>query len=525
MDIAVGIDIRPSDDSGVRRTPLSMIQLLLLNAIVCGLEFCASAGFTYIPPMLLKAGVEEKHMSMALGMGPLLALFIVPVIGRASDACQSRYGRRRPFILGLSAMVIVSLILIPYGEYFSYVALGNTGFKRTLGLILLTVGVVLLDFASQACLTPCEALLSDASKPTNQEGRCFMIYSFMCSLGGCIGYFITALDWNSSSIGIYFGGQEKSAFSMLIVLFTFTMVATLMVAEEHPLESEQSQTQAQVKLNDDLEHTNLLKGQGHDHHSSDRMNGLVVYESGYETCSNQSYTDESMYHQVMPNGKPQSKDNSVSGRKLWSLTECSLPLPGKDCNMPFRLRLTSFCSAALVGFYGWVLRHSPPFVQNLFTIPYILRKLALALFCSWSAIMSFNLFFTDFVGQAIYGGNPNGPEDSLLRTRYDSGVRTGSWGLLFHCITSAIYASFIERLVKSFGTRAVFLFGMGSFTLAMICMAYARDVYVVNFMAAMTGFAYATVTSLPFILVNSYHDDQEVSVSAAIWWSVCVPHL
>ena len=37
---------------------MSLTYLVMLNAIVCGLEFCASAAFCYIPPMLLKAGIR-----------------------------------------------------------------------------------------------------------------------------------------------------------------------------------------------------------------------------------------------------------------------------------------------------------------------------------------------------------------------------------------------------------------------------------------------------------------------------------
>lgn len=37
---------------------MSLTHLVMLNAIVCGLEFCASAAFCYIPPMLLKAGIR-----------------------------------------------------------------------------------------------------------------------------------------------------------------------------------------------------------------------------------------------------------------------------------------------------------------------------------------------------------------------------------------------------------------------------------------------------------------------------------
>ena len=132
-------------------------------------------------------------------------------------------------------MVVLSLFIIPYGELFGVYALGRDNFGKPFGLTLLIVGSVMLDFSSQACLTPCEALLSDACRSTGQQDTCFTMYSFMVSLGGCIGYLITALDWSSSSVGLYFGGQEQSAFSLLIVLFILTTVASLYVVDERPL--------------------------------------------------------------------------------------------------------------------------------------------------------------------------------------------------------------------------------------------------------------------------------------------------
>jgi solute carrier family 45 protein 3 len=81
--------------------------MILLNSVVCGVEVCACAGFTYIPPMLLKAGYTEENMSIILGMGAFLGLMVVPIIGRASDRCKSRFGRRRPFIAGLSFILVL----------------------------------------------------------------------------------------------------------------------------------------------------------------------------------------------------------------------------------------------------------------------------------------------------------------------------------------------------------------------------------------------------------------------------------
>ena len=500
---------------------LSLQQLLLLNAIVCGLEFCASAAFTYIPPMLLKSGIEEAHMSFILGIGPLMGFFIVPVIGRASDRCQSRYGRRRPFIFGLGLVLIFSLLVIPYGELLTAYALGKNPLAKKLGLTLLIIGAVLLDFTSQACLTPCEALLSDACRNTTQQDRCFTVYSFMVSIGGCIGYLITALDWSTNAVGMYFGGQEQSAFSVLIILFSLTLCATLLVADENPVEpdfavmpstsslSPSSEDIQQEKINKKLDQIHQALVRSKEVH----IHGVGVNDPGYESGSNQSANDEyqsqlNLVHQ----GEGQRTMDTVQQRSPGGVCSSqSMLCTQQQCDIPWtRWSFTSYNGLLhLLTLRLYALL--PSTIKALLDVPFVLKRLALANFCSWTAVMGFNLFFTDFVGQAVYGGNPNSPEDSPERALYDEGVRMGSWGLLFHCITSAVYAMCIERLVARYGLRMVYFLGMFSFTLAMSVMMFVRSIVMVNLMAACTGFAYATLTTIPFMLVTQYHENKEVS--------------
>jgi hypothetical protein len=57
-DMEVAISERGGDAAMAAMTSISLTHLVMLNAIVCGLEFCASAAFCYIPPMLLKAGIR-----------------------------------------------------------------------------------------------------------------------------------------------------------------------------------------------------------------------------------------------------------------------------------------------------------------------------------------------------------------------------------------------------------------------------------------------------------------------------------
>lgn len=57
--------------SGVARSarPRGLPKLMAINALVCGVEIVSSAAFTYIPPLLLKAGYTETVMTIILGVG------------------------------------------------------------------------------------------------------------------------------------------------------------------------------------------------------------------------------------------------------------------------------------------------------------------------------------------------------------------------------------------------------------------------------------------------------------------------
>lgn len=487
--------IMHQDDTMATQEPkksLTLLQMVLLNAIVCGVEVCACAGFTYIPPMLLKAGYTEENMSIILGMGPFLGLIVVPIIGKASDRCRSRFGRRRPFIAGISFILMLSLLVIPYGDVLFTKLFGDSTFSKTLCLVSLTIGVVFLDFASQACLTPCEALLSDASKDTHQHEQIFTIYSQAVSCGGFLGYLVTALDWQSMSIGHFFGSQEKTVFSLLVILFLLLFTATVMVAKEEPF-VERTSSQVDLRQID-----------------SEVPEMRSTLESGYESSINSE--DENYYPgQSLLKRQKRHKSMPKPGKKSTKI----LPLLLSFIFYPVisvmrRIKAFTFLQNCLRALGSAIYEKLPESIRSLLDVPYVLRNLALANFCSWTALMGFNLFFTDFVGQAVYGGNPNAPENSVLRNLYDEGVRMASWGLLFHCITSAVYAFLIERLVDRFGTRWTYFCGMFSFTLAMSAMVIWRNIYVVNLMAAFTGFAYATLTTIPFILITTYHTDKQV---------------
>lgn len=60
--------------------------------------------------------VPDVSLVVFSGIGPVLGLLFIPLIGSASDDCNSSYGRRRPFIWLLSLGVLLALLIIPHAD-------------------------------------------------------------------------------------------------------------------------------------------------------------------------------------------------------------------------------------------------------------------------------------------------------------------------------------------------------------------------------------------------------------------------
>uniref|UniRef100_A0A3P9IRU9 Zgc:77158 n=1 Tax=Oryzias latipes TaxID=8090 RepID=A0A3P9IRU9_ORYLA len=418
----------------------SQWHLVLLNSLTCGLEICVAAGITYVPPLLLEAGVEERYMTMVLGIGPVLGLLFIPLIGSASDQCNSSYGRRRPFIWLLSLGVLVALLIIPHADNLA-AWLSWRGQTFQVGFLILGVG--LLDFCGQVCFTPLEALLSDLYRDEEDCGQAFAMFSFMVSLGGCVGYLLPALDWSSGVLSVYLGGQAECLFSLLILIFISSVLITMTVSEE-----------------------------------PSRGNGAVISGSSLE-----------------------------SGTGAAEAGRCSVP---RSCCYLLKRKPRLLQAGRLLCFLRTCWLVTPAIFRSYCHVPRVMKQLCGAQLCSWMAVMSFMLFYTDFVGEGLYEGVPSASPGSLSRQRYDEGIRMGSLGLFLQCATSTFFSLIMRRLVRRFGSRWVYLSSMWSFTVSALVICLSKSVVLVTAMTALTGYAYATLQTLPYTLTCHYHKEKEI---------------
>lgn len=76
---------------------------------------CFWVVYDYVIPLLIDNafGLSNAMRGLIMGLDNLLALFMLPLFGKISDNCKSKYGRRTPFIVLGTLAAIVLMIFIP----------------------------------------------------------------------------------------------------------------------------------------------------------------------------------------------------------------------------------------------------------------------------------------------------------------------------------------------------------------------------------------------------------------------------
>ena len=83
----------------------------------------------------------------------------------------------------------------------------------------------------------------------------------------------------------------------------------------------------------------------------------------------------------------------------------------------------------------------------------------------------------------------------------------------------------MSRLVRRFGSRQVYLSSMVSFTASTLVICLSKSVVLVTLMSALTGYAYATLQTLPYTLTCYYHKEKEVGATHTLTLEMCLQNV
>lgn len=132
--------------------------------------------------------------------------------------------------------------------------------------------------------------------------------------------------------------------------------------------------------------------------------------------------------------------------------------------------LASQCSrpTSIVSLQRFIGHHSYHFklkeiYGSIVGMPHELYKLSLTCFLGWLSFLNFLIYYTNYVGQEIYQGDPTAPLNSTSHGLYLQGVMTASWGLIGYMLVSVIYSFMIENIINQFGKDNALDYSLFSF--------------------------------------------------------------
>jgi solute carrier family 45, member 1/2/4 len=357
------------------------LELVLISLVVFGIEICYAAETAFISPILQQIGVPLQFMSMVWCLSPILGFFTCPILGSLSDSCRSRLGRRRPFIIVYSIGILFGLLLTGYGHILGTAFNPTSDRTNWLTIFLTIVGVVLLDFDCDACQSPARAYLIDVSL-TNDHSIGLSTFTIMAGAGGALGYILGGIPWSDlRSISFFknttitrendsFGINNLEPYQPILasehkqILFTFVAIIYIICAiisltsfKEIPLD-----TCSPCKSADEEKNTKAYKNKIDYIKRKIRGSIDLKYERMSEFSSEDSQKD------------PDDDISSIASQILE---------PNEESTSTWK-----------------TLKY---YLNSIYEMPSSLRLLCLTHCFCWMSLLCYSLYFTDFVGEEIFG--------------------------------------------------------------------------------------------------------------------------
>lgn len=153
-------------------------------------------------------------------------------------------------------------------------------------------------------------------------------------------------------------------------------------------------------------------------------------------------------------------------------------------------------------------------LKSFLTMPRPLLLLCITQFFGWAAFVSYQLFFTQYVGQVIYIDNHNVNFNSNMnQTYFKNGIQMGCWALFLHFISYSTLAFLMKFIVNLIDIRIIYILSQFIFASAMTLIGCVANRSAILILSALSGIHLAALISLPFMLVSNYQNLINAKVS------------
>ncbi|XP_032216553.1 proton-associated sugar transporter A isoform X1 [Mustela erminea] len=148
-------------------------------------------------------------------------------------------------------------------------------------------------------------------------------------------------------------------------------------------------------------------------------------------------------------------------------------------------------------------------------MPKALRNLCVNHFLGWLSFEGLLLFYTDFMGEVVFQGDPKAPHTSEEYQKYNSGVTVGCWGMCIYAFSAAFYSAILEKLEEYLSIRTLYFIAYLAFGLGTGLATLSRNLYVVLSLCITYGILFSTLCTLPYSLLCDYYQNKKFAGSGA----------
>ncbi|XP_072036560.1 membrane-associated transporter protein-like [Amphiura filiformis] len=500
------------------RPPTTTWQQVTIGMIGFGMEVCYATETALLVPILLQLGLPDRFYSVIWFVSPVLGFLLQPIIGSCSDRCTSPWGRRRPFVLAMGLGMVVGVSIFLNGEDIG-LQLGDTVADHSIGIIITMIGQVILDWNADSADTPARSYTLDVFNPLDLE-KSLTYRALLGGLGGGIGYIINGIDWEKNALGEALGSQIRVVYLFCSIFCLLSIFLTVCSVKETPLTKKQANhkptTQSIQNHNkyDAIQPTQYgtfsdPKGQS----SNDERSLLVEQRSQRSSFS--SYNEDTdlewdnsfdFHHFDLTDPTQQSYHGHI--RFDTNDDRDVVPLATRRTKGFLAKRRMSTASLQLEE-----RDHPGSALQLLYSIvqmPRELRRLCFNHYLAWTAMVTILLFFTDYVGQVVYRGDPKAPLGSPERTLYQQGVHMGCWGMCIFAFSAALSAVLYGRLMQFLSYRTIYVWTQVLFAVGTGCQAIFYDYEWVTLALCTTfGLMFTSIQSIPFSILSDFHKTEQ----------------
>lgn len=204
-----------------------------------GLQFAWQMRIILSAPVTEGLGADPFIYGLIWLAGPFTGMVVQPLIGALSDKTKSRFGRRRPYLLGGAIIASIALWLFPNsGEIVNHIAqFLHISLPAVAGLVFAGIMIWIIDACINIAQGPYRALIPDVV-PQEQHSLANSYISLAIGLGSVVAAATAPV------LKLAFGYQMSipAQFIMAALAFTLAMTWTcLTIHEKSTLDSEVSE--------------------------------------------------------------------------------------------------------------------------------------------------------------------------------------------------------------------------------------------------------------------------------------------